>query len=112
MTMIPEMNSDLKELAIQQAELYRVFSNATRLQILWALEEGELSVGEIAAVAETSLQNISQHLHLMLDKGLLTSRREAQTIYYRIADNETVQRCLPLLRVLFPDTHRGRTVRN
>ncbi len=101
--MIPEIKSDLKELAIQQAELHRVFSNATRLQILWALEEGELSVGEIAAVAEASLQNTSQHLHLMLDKGLLSARREAQTIYYRIADDEAIQRCLPLHQELFPE---------
>jgi DNA-binding transcriptional ArsR family regulator len=79
-----EMKTELKNLASQQADLYRVLSNATRLRILWTLADQELSVGEIAAAAETSLQNTSQHLHLMQDKGILTSRREAQTIYYRI----------------------------
>jgi DNA-binding transcriptional ArsR family regulator len=88
------MMSSTKDQAEQQAELYRIFSNATRLQILWALAEGELSVSELAEAAETSLQNTSQHLHLMLDRGLLTSRREGQTIYYRIADWDAIQACL------------------
>ncbi|MEJ2596904.1 MAG: metalloregulator ArsR/SmtB family transcription factor [Anaerolineales bacterium] len=86
------MNTKLKAYAAQQADFYRVFSSPTRLRILWALVDQELSVGEIASAAETSLQNTSQHLHLMQDKGILTSRRESQTIYYRIADNETVKR--------------------
>jgi len=54
--------------------------------ILWVLAKGEKSVGEIAAAVEASLQNTSQHLRLMKDRGILTGRREGQTIYYRIAD--------------------------
>jgi len=40
-----------------------------------------------------SLQNTSQHLHLMKNKGILTSRREGQTIYYRIVENELMKDC-------------------
>ena len=96
------MNVELRAQAVQQADLYRVFSNATRLRILWALVDQELSVGEIATAAETSLQNTSQHLHLMQDKGILASRRESQTVYYRITDNELVKRyILPLQEFCF-----------
>ena len=95
---IMKMKEELKRLANQQADIYKVFSNATRLRILLALADRELSVGEIAAAAETSLQNTSQHLHLMYDKGILTSRRESQTIYYRIADNEMMKRYLSQLQ--------------
>jgi DNA-binding transcriptional ArsR family regulator len=91
------MNAKFKDLAEQQADIYRVFGNATRLRILWSLADQELSVGEIAAAAETSLQNTSQHLRLMQDKGILTSRRESQTIYYRIADIEMMRRYLSQL---------------
>jgi DNA-binding transcriptional ArsR family regulator len=91
------MSTELRVRAARQADFYRIFSNATRLRILWALLDRELPVGEIAAVAETSLQNASQHLHLMQDKGILASRRASQTVYYRIADNEMVKRyILPL----------------
>jgi DNA-binding transcriptional ArsR family regulator len=103
-----EMRTELKNLAIQQADLYRVLSNATRLRILWTLADQELSVGEIAAAAETSLQNTSQHLHLMQDKGILNSRREAQTIYYRITTvSPGVKWCgvtCPLFEHLFPQS--------
>jgi DNA-binding transcriptional ArsR family regulator len=98
-----EMEADLKKLATQQSELYKIFSNATRLEILWVLSEGELSVGEIATQAETTLQNTSQHLHRMLAKGLLASRRDAQTIYYRIVDDENVRRYLPSVPLPLPD---------
>lgn len=94
------MKTELKNRAKQQADIYRVFSNATRLRILWALTDRELSVGEIAAKAETSLQNTSQHLRLMQDKGILISHREAQTIYYSIADSEMVKRYLIPLQEL------------
>ena len=94
------MKAELKTRAEQQADLYRVLSSATRLRILWALADQELSVGEIAAAVETSLQNTSQHLRLMQDKGILTSRREAQTIYYAIADNERIKRYLATLQEL------------
>lgn len=92
-----KMNAKFKDLAEQQADIYRVFGNATRLRILWSLADQELSVGEIAAAAETSLQNTSQHLRLMQNKGILTSRRESQTIYYRIADIEMMRRYLSQL---------------
>jgi DNA-binding transcriptional ArsR family regulator len=95
--MLMKMKAKLKDLAEQQADIYKVFSNATRLRILWSLADQELSVGEIAAAAETSLQNTSQHLRLMQDKGILTSRRESQTIYYRIADIEMMRRYLSQL---------------
>jgi DNA-binding transcriptional ArsR family regulator len=100
---VAEMNAELKNLATQQANLYRVLSNPTRLCILWALANRELSVGEIAAAAETSLQNTSQHLHLMQDKGILLSRRKAQTIYYRITDDEIVRRYLPPAQTSLPE---------
>lgn len=94
------MKAELRELARNQADLYRVFSNATRLRILWILAEQELSVSEIANAAGTSLQNTSQHLHLMQDRGILTSRREAQTIYYSIVDDEVIKRHIKQLKEL------------
>lgn len=74
----------LPELADQYAEIHRVLANPRRLLILWALADKELSVGEIAHVIGASLQSTSQHLHLMRDHAMLCSRREGQTVYYRL----------------------------
>lgn len=74
-----------------------MFGNIQRVLIVWALCERELSVSEIAAMLDSSLQNTSQHLNLMKDKGVLVSRREGREIYYRIVDSEMVREC-PIIK--------------
>ena len=67
--------------------------------ILWVLAaEKEKSVGEIASAVDSSLQNTSQHLRLMKDKGIVASRREGQTVYYRIERDDLVDGCRLLLQ--------------
>ena len=70
-----------------------MFSSTSRVLIMWALSHGELTVGEIASTVESSLQNTSQHLRLMKDKGILASRREGSSVYYRIQPHEDLQGC-------------------
>ena len=86
------MDPETIERAKAQADLCRVFNNPTRVLIFWALADGEMSVSEIAATVEASLQNTSQHLRLMKDRDILACRREGQTIYYRIADLSLLER--------------------
>jgi DNA-binding transcriptional ArsR family regulator len=96
------MNTTVIDLAERQAAICRVFGNTRRLLILWLLSKGELSVNEIAARAGSTLQNISQHLSLLKKAGLVTARREGQTIYYQNADHECIRNCPALLRA--PET--------
>ena len=69
-----------------QSKLYQVLTNPIRVLILRTLSCTEMSVSEISATVGSSMQNTSQHLRLMKDRGLLESRRDGQTIYYRIRD--------------------------
>ena len=87
------MKLETIEMARQQADLCSVFANYRRVLILWALVEQEKSVSDIATAVDASMQNTSQHLHLMKDKGILQSHRDGQTIFYRIADDESTQLC-------------------
>ena len=87
------MNEISEELAERQAEICRVFANSRRVLILWAVAESEKSVTDIAEAIGASLQNTSQHLHLMKERGILSSRREAQTIYYGLAQTEIAANC-------------------
>ncbi|MCB8920298.1 MAG: winged helix-turn-helix transcriptional regulator [Ardenticatenaceae bacterium] len=91
------MNAAYKALAEKQAAVCSVFANPTRVLILWALADGERPVSDIAMAVEASLQNTSQHLRLMKERGILKSRREAQTIYYHIVENENTESCQLLL---------------
>ncbi len=95
------MSVNLRTIVEEQAEIHRVFSNPSRLLILWELETREMSVGEIAEKIGATLQNTSQHLRLMKDKGVLEARREGQTVFYHIAGNETGQDCKLILNIVY-----------
>ena len=92
------MDITVIDLAEKQAALCRVLGNSRRLLILWLLSKEELSVNEIAARAGSTLQNVSQHLSLLKKTGIVTARREGQTIYYRMVDHECTRNCPALLR--------------
>ena len=87
--------------AEELADIFSVFSNAKRLLIFWSLDGEEKTVNEIAQAIDTSMQNTSQHLRLMKAKNILESRRDGQSIYYRIADSEIANFC----RYFLPGTY-------
>jgi DNA-binding transcriptional ArsR family regulator len=91
------METELVNLAVNQAALCSVFANPKRVLILWSLIEQEKAVTDIALAIDASLQNTSQHLSLMKAAGILEARREGQTIYYRIAEGGPANRCQLLL---------------
>lgn len=81
------------EQAKRQAEICSVFANYRRVLILWTLVERERSVSEIATAVDASLQNTSQHLRLMKERGILQSHRNGQTIHYSIAPDTLPAKC-------------------
>jgi len=68
------------------AQFCSVFSHETRLRILWILGRGERCVGDIAQELGLSVQNVSQHLAVMRDKGAVTYRKCGQKVCYNIAN--------------------------
>ena len=62
-------------------------ANESRLMIMCVLSEGELSVGQLNKRIKQSQSALSQHLAVLREQGLVKTRRERQTIYYRLADS-------------------------
>jgi ArsR family transcriptional regulator len=83
----------------EQAEVFQLLSNASRILIMKSLQTQEMSVGEIAEQIGATLQNTSQHLRLMKDKGFVEFRRDGQTIYYQLASNLLSEKCKMILNV-------------
>ncbi|MGA2545577.1 MAG: metalloregulator ArsR/SmtB family transcription factor [Rectinemataceae bacterium] len=75
------------ELLRELGELFKVFSDVTRLRILGALAGGELCVCDIGAVLGASQSAVSHQLALLRSARLVTYRREGKTVYYRLADD-------------------------
>lgn len=89
-----------EESAGRAASLLRLLGNEKRLMVLCQLADGELSVSALQARIGLSQSALSQHLALLRDQGVVATRRESQTIYYRIADHAAL-RVIQTLAELF-----------
>lgn len=69
----------------------KAMSHPLRLKILCTLGDNEVSVQEIVDNVGTSQSNISQHLAILRDKGILASRKDANRVYYRVGDTRTLR---------------------
>jgi len=80
-----------KELYKMHAEMCKVFSNPTRLEILNILKNKELSVTDMIKKTALSQANISQHLSIMRAKGIVTSNRKGKNIYYKLTSPKIIK---------------------
>lgn len=82
---------DKDEDILQASLAMKAIAHPLRLKVLCVLSEGELSVQEIVDSVGTSQSNISQHLAILRDKGVLATRKDANRVFYRIGDPRTVK---------------------
>jgi len=69
----------------------KAIAHPLRLKILCILGDKEISVQDIVADVGTSQSNISQHLAILRDKGVLATRKDANRVFYRIGDPRTLK---------------------
>lgn len=74
----------------QLAEFYTVFSDATRVKLLYQLLDGEKRVGDIAEAVGISQSATSHQLRFLKEKGVVGNRRAGQSIFYRLIDDHIV----------------------
>ena len=95
----PQTEADLKVFELQ-ADICQTLANPKRLQIVGLLKHGEVSVGEMVKAMGIPKANVSQHLSIMRQKGLIISRREGTTIYYKLASPKITEACSIMREVL------------
>ena len=81
------------------AAVGRALADPKRLCVLESLADGELSVGDLSVRVQCQVPNMSQHLAVLRSAGLVSSRREGSTVYYRLAD-ERVLEAYRLIQIL------------
>lgn len=84
------------------AEMCKVFSHPTRLEILNVLRTKEMSVGELAKRLSLGMGNLSQHLSMMKERRILESRKTGNQVFYRVA-NFKMLKAFDLLREILLD---------
>lgn len=82
------------------ARMLKAVANEKRLQILFAVADKEMNVGEIEKLVNLSQSALSQHLAVLRAAGIVSTRRNAQTIFYKLKDDK-VKELLSLLQKLF-----------
>lgn len=96
-----------------QADICQTLANPKRLQILNLLKEGEMSVGAMVEALGVAKANLSQHLGVMRQKGILVTRREGTSIFYRLATPHIAEACKIMRLVLLEAlTARGELSRS
>ena len=86
-TQLPPLHRATDELICDLADLFKIFGDTTRMRILYALQEGDMSVGTISAALGMTQSAISHQLKVLKSNNLITNRREGKTIYYFLADD-------------------------
>ena len=90
MTLPHPIPEDLVELI---ARRFRAMGEPLRIRLLDTLREGEATVNELAERLDASQQNVSKHLALLADAGILGRRKQGTRVYYRIADESVLELC-------------------
>ena len=80
--------------------LLKTMSHPIRLKILCLLMEKEMTVGDLRAQVKTTKANVSQHLTILRNQGVISFRKDANFIYNRISD-ERVLKLVNTLKILF-----------
>ncbi len=75
------------------AARFKVLSEPLRLQILQYLENGEASVTNVTKAVNSTQPNVSKHLKILQDEGLVAKRQEGNTVFYKIADESIFELC-------------------
>jgi ArsR family transcriptional regulator, cadmium/lead-responsive transcriptional repressor len=73
------------------AAVGRALADPKRLCVLESLAEGELSVGDLSVRVQCQVPNMSQHLAVLRSAGLVSSRRDGTTVYYRLTDQRVLE---------------------
>ncbi len=85
----PDMSvAMLVERAAEAAETLKLLANEQRLRLLCRMMQSEASVGELVDLCALSQSSISQHLARLREGGMVATRRDGTTIYYRLADEK------------------------
>lgn len=89
------------------AGICHTLANPKRLEIIDKLRGQELSVTELAEALEISQANLSQHLSLMRQRGIVTTRREGLNVFYRLSNPKIIKACDLMRQVLLENLKSG-----
>src|SRR4030043_680955 len=95
-----------------QAEISKTLANPIRLAILHSLRDGEKSVNDLTGILGISQSNLSQHLAIMRQKGILETRKQGTNIFYSVTNPKINQACDTVREVLLDQLRQRQELAN
>jgi DNA-binding transcriptional ArsR family regulator len=84
----------MSDLFVRHADICKTFSNPKRLEIIGALRDNaELTASQLLEKIDMSKANLSQHMSVLVQKGVVKSRREGINVFYQISDERITKAC-------------------
>ena len=96
------------ELFRLKAELCKTFADPRRLMIITELRGGERSVGDLVAKLASPQAVVSRHLAVLRSRGIVVTRREGTSVYYRLANGRIIEACDIVHSILMDNLARNR----
>ena len=91
----------MSDLFVRHADICKTLSNPRRLEIINALRDSkELTASQLLELIDTSKANLSQHMAVLVQKGVVKSRREGINVFYQLADERITKACDIMREVL------------
>jgi DNA-binding transcriptional ArsR family regulator len=89
-----------KTIYSMHADICKAMSNPFRVEIIHELRAGELGFGELMEITGLSKSNLSQHLSLLIDKGLVYQRKDGINKHFRLTSEKVAEACQTIREVI------------
>jgi DNA-binding transcriptional ArsR family regulator len=83
-----------------QSELHKTLSNASRMQVIGLLHKREMRASELIEETEMSKANLSQHMAILVNSGIVNSERRGKSVFYNLSDPKIRQACSIMQEVM------------
>lgn len=97
----------MNNIFILHANICKTLANPRRLEILNALRDDELTATQLAQKIHISKANLSQHMSILIQKGVVLSRREGINVFYRLSDKRITKACDLMREVLIKNLEQN-----
>lgn len=102
------MDERERKLYALQAQLCQVLADPSRLELIHLIGGGERTVGDLIAATGLRQANVSQHLALLRQRGIVATRREGTTVFYHLAYPEILEACALTRHILLRQLEAAR----
>jgi len=100
----------MDDIFLLHANICKTLANPRRLEIIAALREDELTPTQLTRKIHISKANLSQHMKILIEKGVVLSRRECLNVFYKLSDEKITKACDLMREVLIKSLEQNKTM--